>query len=103
MLFSINSNKMKKSQKQKHKGKTERAGVPQFIQNVSSDSQTRDSINQMKVRLSCPFCNKPGKKKIYPNLFQLHYHFTYSHGFDYDCKKIIEHLEYLIGFGVLRC
>ena len=59
-------------------------------------------VYKIKLRLSCPFCKKNGKPKIYHSLLTLQLHFSRTHYSDAYCKKIISDLEDLLKQGVLR-
>jgi len=59
-------------------------------------------VYKMKLRLSCPFCKKNGKPKIYHNLLTLKLHFSRTHYSDVYCQKIVSDLENLLKQGVLR-
>jgi len=50
---------------------------------------------------NCPFCFGCGRKKFYPDLRRLKYHFTYTHNSDIYCQRIIFDLEDQLRRGVL--
>jgi hypothetical protein len=64
------------------------------------------------LRVSCPFCNKRGRAKVYKNLWQLRMHFSSNHTddqFTQGCKNTIGELvdyvtleQSLTERGVLR-
>ena len=69
-------------------------------------------IYLMILRVSCPFCNKRGRAKVFKNLWQLRMHFTSQHlddQFTQGCKNTIGELvdymrlqQSLTERGVLR-
>ncbi len=64
------------------------------------------------IRLSCPYCNKRGRAKVYKNLWQLRHHFSLRHTddqFTQGCKntlgEIVDYIkenQSLTERGVLR-
>jgi len=51
---------------------------------------------------NCPYCVKPGPKKIYSNLWRLGMHLKTQHQTEPRINEIIENIADLIKRGILR-
>ena len=60
-----------------------------------------DTIYKQKIRLSCPFCGRYSRRKVFKSAWQLKCHFSYVHQNNADCEKVISELEDLLSQGVL--
>jgi len=55
-----------------------------------------------QIDLSCNLCKNNGPKKIFDNLYQLHYHFVWHHKTTKTWLETISCISKLIQEGVLR-
>jgi len=76
-------------------------GIKGVRKYTDKGTPTHSTVFTLTVRLSCPYCNKHGRRKVYDTLWKLRCHFQVEHGYDFDCKRIILELKDLLMLGVI--